>query len=462
MLYKEIENVTKDLVSFHVPGHKSGKLLDKYKNFKDKIINIDTTEIEGTDNLHDCEGIIKEASNRASKVFKSDNTFLLVNGSTCGIYAMIMTITNPGDKLIVARDCHQSVINACILGDVEPIYVCPKIDDYLGISKGVSYEDIKKAISLNRDAKGVILTSPNYFGITCDIQKISDLLKESDKYLLVDEAHGAHLGLSNLLPRPALSQGADMVVQSTHKTLPSFTQSSMLHTRGNKVNIEKLKSILRMVQSSSPSYILMSSLDMATKIYEEEGKYLMSNLINYILDLKDFAKKLDNIKIFESQDITKVYIITKDLKRSGYEIEQMLRDRYNIQVELSNLCGVLLVCSIGNDKEDFERLKKALSEIDKFIGKESIIMPSYKNINPVKVLNPRKAFYLPKTKIKIRQSIGKISGEYIIPYPPGIPVISPGEKISEDIINYILSTKKLGMKITGIKDSNLDYIEIID
>ncbi|KXZ40639.1 arginine decarboxylase [Alkalithermobacter thermoalcaliphilus JW-YL-7 = DSM 7308] len=461
MFYKKIKDITDNLVSFHVPGHKYGRLIDKYKDFYTNIPEIDTTEIPGTDNLYECTSIIKDSLNKASKVFKSDYTFFLVNGSTCGIYAMIMTVTQPKDKLIIARDCHQSVINACILADIEPIYIYPKINKELGISMGVSYEDVAKALDENSDAKGLIITSPNYFGIASDIKRISDLLKKQNKYFLVDEAHGAHLGLSDLIVDSAILNGADMVVQSTHKTLPSFTQSSMLHVKSDKVDIKKLKSILKIVQSSSPSYILMSSLDMAVNIYEKEGKYLMKQLIENILDLKKFCKSLKNITIFENDDMTKIYIITKKIRKSGYQIEQLLRDEYNIQVELSNLCGVLLVSSIANTKDDFERLKKALLDIDNLIGDEDISY-FYKNIYPNKILNPKEAFYKEKKKVRINEAIGKVCGEYIIPYPPGIPVISLGEQITKEIVDYVIHLKEIGMTITGVEDESLNYIQVID
>ncbi|SHH50856.1 aminotransferase class I/II-fold pyridoxal phosphate-dependent enzyme [Tepidibacter thalassicus] len=460
------EIVDKNVVSFHVPGHKKGSIYKKinYIKYRKNIFNIDTTEIPGTDNLHFPESVIKKSQEIASEVFNSDHTFFLVNGTTCGIYASIMSICNPKDKIIVNRDCHQSVVNACILSDLEPIYVNPSVDFNSGISLGVAFEDIKKALDDNEDAKGVIITYPTYYGVNIDIKKIADYVHNKGKILIVDEAHGSHLGLSKFLPESAIELGADIIIQSTHKTLPAFTQSSMLHVKGNRVDVDRLKSFLKIVQSSSPSYILMSSLEMAVNIYKNNGKELMNSLIKNINDIVKFIDNLKNIEVFKmkGQDITKLYIITKKLKKSGHEIENILRYKYNIQVELSNPYGVLLVCSIGNTKEDFEKLKEALIQIDSEVGDKDLIEINYPTVIPKKILNPRDAFYSCKKSIKIEKSIGKICGEYLIPYPPGISIISPGEEITKEVVDYIKKSKEMGTNITGIKDKNLEYIQVID
>ena len=454
------------IVSFHVPGHKNGKIFDRlgYSDFKNNIVNIDTTEIPGTDNLHSPEEIIKKSQEIAAKVFKSDYTFFLVNGTTCGIQAAIMSVCSLKDKIIVNRDCHQSVINTCILGDIEPIYINPDIDKNTGISLGVSLTDIKKLVEEDEDIKAVLITSPTYYGINTDIKSISDYLHKKNKILIVDEAHGSHIGLSDRLGVSATQQGADIAIQSTHKTLPCFTQASMIHIKSDIVDINRLKSFLRIVQSSSPSYIMMSSIEMAVEIYKYHGKELMKELIDNIDETKDYIKNLKNIYLYDykGNDITKMYIITKNLNRSGYEIENILREKYKIQVELSNPYGVLLICSIGNDKHDFEKLRQALKYIDNEIGDECLLEIDYPNHIPNKALNPREAFYSNKKSIPMNKAIGKICAEYIIPYPPGISLLSPGEIITKEVIEYVRKCKKIGMNITGIEDKNLDFIKIID
>ena len=457
--------VDEDLISFHVPGHKLGKIYNRlgYTSIIEKIYKMDTTEIIETDNLHSPDGIIKESQKRASKAFKSDKTYYLVNGTTCGIQASIMTVCSPKDKLIVNRDCHQSVINGCILGDVKPVYINSNINKKNNIIEGINIDEVINVIDSNLDARAILLTYPTYYGCTYDLKSICDYAHNRNMIVIVDEAHGAHLGLSYKLPKTSLEQGADIVIQSTHKTLPSFTQSSMLHINGNRVDNNKLEMNLRIMQSSSPSYSLMSSLELAVDIYINNGKELMKELLVNIDNFKDSIKDNIPIDIYNDYDKTKIFIESKKLGLTGYKLEEILRYKYNIQVELSNYYGVLLICTIGNVSSDFELLKKSLIDIyDKYnkdIFLEEVIYP--RDI-PIQVLTPREAFYKPKKSVKIYDSIGMISGEYIIPYPPGISLLSPGEIISKDIIDYVVYCNQNGMSVSGMKDSKLEFIQVID
>ena len=459
------EIVNNNIVSFHVPGHKLGKIYDRlgYSNILENIYKMDTTEILGTDNLHSPDGIIKKSQERAARVFKSKNTYYLINGSTCGIQGAIMSVCNPKDKIIVNRDCHQSVINTFILGDIEPVYIYPQIDTKTNILMGIKIEDAINTINDNLDAKAILLTYPTYYGKVYDLKTICDYAHSKGMIVIVDEAHGAHLGLSNRLPMTALEQGADIVIQSTHKTLPSFTQPSMLHIQGERINQDRLTSILRMIESSSPSYMLMSSLELAVDIYEKKGEFLMEELLHNIDIFKNNINKNEHIKIYNDDDITKIFISSKELGITGYELDEMLRINYNIQVELSNYYGVLLICTIGNDRADFEALEYALEDISlNYKNDKSIDNIEYPMNIPVKELSPREAFYNEKKSVKIYDSIDKICGEYIIPYPPGICLVSPGEIITKEVIDYILVCNKKGMNISGIKDSKLEYIQIIE
>ena len=457
------EIVNNNLVSFHVPGHKLGKIYDRlgYSNILESLYKMDTTEILGTDNLHSPEGIIKESQERAARVFKSKNTYYLVNGSTCGIQASIMSVCSPKDKIIVNRDCHQSVINTLILGEIAPAYIYPQIDTKTNILMGIKNEDAIDTINKNLDAKAILLTYPTYYGQVYDLKEICNYAHSKGMIVIVDEAHGAHLGLSDKLPMTALEQGADIVIQSTHKTLPSFTQSSMMHIQGERVNQERLTSILRMIESSSPSYMLMSSLELAVDIYETKGKDLMEELLDNIDIFKKNMEKY--INIYNDNDRTKIFISSKELGITGYELDEMLRINYNVQVELSNYYGVLLICTIGNDREDFKSLEYALKDISlNHINNKNIGYIEYPMNIPVKALSPREAFYNEKKSVKIDDSIGKICGEYIIPYPPGICLVSPGEIITKDVIDYILVCNQKGMSISGMKDPSLGYIQIIE
>ncbi|MGL5651175.1 MAG: aminotransferase class I/II-fold pyridoxal phosphate-dependent enzyme [Paraclostridium sp.] len=457
--------VDDNIISFHMPGHKKGAIYKMlgYEDILGNLYKLDTTEIPGTDNLHSPEECIKESLKRASEAFKSDKTFYLVNGSTCGIEAAIMASVNPKEKIILNRDCHQSAINSCIIGDIDPIYVNPSINKDSNTLSGVSFNDVKRVIDSNLDAKAVFLTYPTYFGDVFDLKSICSYAHEKGMTVIIDEAHGAHLGLSEKLPETALSQGADIVIQSTHKTLPSFTQSSMIHIKGNRIDINKLTNMLRITESSSPSYLLMASLDIAVDIYEKNGFDLMDKLLSNIDEFKSELYKLKNIKVDESKDYTKIFLNTKKLGITGHELENILRENYNIQVELSNYYGVLLIATIGNTEDEFLKLKNALFEIDKIYKKENYLKGvSYPIKLPKKILTPREAFYMDKKNVKIENSIGKISGEYIIPYPPGVSLVSPGEEITREVIDYIIECKSKGMNVNGVKDSELRFLQVID
>ncbi|KAB3531807.1 aminotransferase class I/II-fold pyridoxal phosphate-dependent enzyme [Alkaliphilus serpentinus] len=463
------------MVSFHTPGHKNGNIYNSlgYHDFKNNILNIDTTEIPFTDNLFSPMGCIKEAQHRAAEVFGSQETFFLVNGSTSGVYSMIMAATKPGDKIIIARNSHKSVINSVFLGDLDPIFLYPETDDHQGIAMGIDAESLDNLLFNNPDVKAVVITYPTYHGIACDLKKIAEITHKYDKILLVDEAHGAHLGLSNQLPATALECGADGVVQSTHKTLPAFTQSSMLHIQGDRIDREKLRFMLQLHQSSSPSYILMASLDMATMIYQTKGKDLMEKLLESIHYLQEKLLSIEGLHINDKSiignyqvkdiDITKLWISHKAKGITGPQLEEKLRSQYSIQLELSNIYGALAITTIGNNKRDFERLIIALQEISKEKGKAPVkeIPPiSYKS--PVQGCSFKKAIYHEKILIPLDECNGRISGEYLIPYPPGIPLIIPGEIIDKEVIKYIKLLRETGVEVLGPSDGNCQYINIVN
>ncbi|WP_300279751.1 aminotransferase class I/II-fold pyridoxal phosphate-dependent enzyme [Peptacetobacter sp.] len=479
-----------EIVSFHMPGHKNGKLYEKlgYKEKMEKLYKTDTTEIPGTDNLHSPNDIIKESLQKTEAIFDSGKTYYLINGSTCGIQTAIMSTCNPEDKLIMSRDSHQSAINGCILGDIKPIYIKADVDKKTNIQMGNSFKNIKKAIDENIDSKAILLTYPTYYGVTIDLEKVIKYAHEKNIIVIIDEAHGAHLGLSSKLPKTALSCGADIVIQSTHKTLPAFTQSSMMHIsknaiENNIVNIDRIEKILKMTETSSPSYILMQSLEIAVDIYERYGKELIEelykNIINfknelnhYKINIKNKLKnenyKLEEIEffnIYNKDDFTKIFISSLEVGLTGYELEEILRKNYNIQVELSNYCGVLMISTIGNDTNDFKKMKNALISIyeeSNLKGRKKLNAINYPNISPKIIFNPREAFYKEKINVKIEESIGKICGENIVPYPPGVCIIATGEIIQKEIIDYLKYCKKEGMEISGLKDSKFEYIQVIE
>lgn len=465
-----IENKLRKInrISFHVPGHKNGHIYKKYH--KKDILKIDTTEIPGTDDLFNPEGIIKESQDRASKFFGSDNTFFLVNGTTSGNMAAIMAVLNPGDKILIPRNCHKSVINGIILAGAKPIYLMPKL--HKNVYMGINLIELENKLQEHGDIKVLLITNPSYFGICVNVKKISQIAHKYGLILIVDEAHGSHLILNNELPENSLKSGADIVCQSTHKTLFSFTQSSMLHVKGSRVDISKLKFMLSILQSTSPSYLLMDSLDTSVSILLSDGKKLMNNLIE---NLKEFYFKLENMHIehFNKEylkkygvydyDITRIVIDMTNYGIVGKQLEEILYKEYNIQVEMSTPNFIVAVATMANTKDDFNALYEALISIKNKYSKERVDNKEIEfNIDVKSVITPREAVYSNKRDILLEKSMGCISGDYVTPYPPGIPIIVPGEEISKDILEYIMYLRDNNVNITGMKDSSMKFIQVID
>lgn len=469
-LKKHAEN---RIVSFHVPGHKNGRPLEKYNSFSSDMMALDTTELPDTDNLHAPKGIIKKAQDRAAKVFRADHTFFLINGTSSGNISALMAVLNPGDKVIVPRDCHKSIMHGLIIGGYIPVYVNPQINTEWGIPAGIKPETIEKALWDNSDVKAVVITYPNYYGICSDIKAIANIVHKYSKILIVDEAHGSHFILNDRLPKLSIEAGADIVVQSTHKTLPALTQSSMLHVKSDKVDIDRLKTMLMMNQSSSPSYLLMASLDAATDIVDRDGPKLMGNLLAKITSFESEIKKIKGIKIMDEKIVGQDGVKDKDKTRlvinmtgigfSGIELNEILRTTYNIQMEMADINNVVGVTTIGNELHDFEKLLSALKDIASNGVQKRIesVVPSFSFRSPKILVYPREATFSPKKNMLFKNSLGKISGEYIIPYPPGIPILCPGEEITKEIIEYVDHLKRFGVEIIGTKDEQLETIRVI-
>jgi len=468
-IYNAVKNYNKSKpVSFHIPGHKMGYGLPG--RISKSLATLDITEIPGLDNLHYPQSIVKEAQILAEKAFEAEKTYFLVNGASSGIHAAIMTICNDGDKIIVARDCHRAVIGGLILAGAEPVYICPHIDKKFCISAGIEVEALERTLRENPDVKGVIITRPNYYGVCQDIYKIAEIVHSYGKILMVDEAHGAHLGFSKMLPERALRQGADISVQSAHKTLPVLTQGAYLHVISERLDIERLEFNLRLLQTTSPSYVIMSLLDAARDIMQQKGAVLLKKLIKEIKNFKGNIKLCNSMKILEEGDIENVRIdITRmvvdvsvtDL--TGFETEKYLRGKYGIQVEMSDLYNIVCACSIGNRASDFRKLYKALSGMEKLQTKKREDKDSKKDslikscigytAVPEKAIVLKDALSLKWKYISLLEATGKICLDVVTPYPPGIPLIYPGEIISSDLIKYIYDIIEKGGTVNGIKEN---------
>lgn len=463
-------------ISFHMPGHKNGRGVLKIKekpDFKDNLLFIDQTEVPGLDNLHLAEGIIQEAQELAARAFRSDYTYFLVNGTTSGVYSMILGVTNHGDKIIVPRNSHRAVVGALIIGGLWPVYYEPDIDYDKGIAVSVCPQKIEEVIKENPDAKAVLVTNPTFYGTCSDIETIADIVHKYNMVFLVDEAHGAHLPFSKKLPINAMDAGADCAAQSAHKTLSAFTQSSMLHVRRGRVDVDKIEFMLRLTQTTSPSYILMASLDLARYQMEEHGEELLDNLlgmlevfrerVNTIPDVYCFGREVVGQHHIVDFDPTKVTINFKNFGMQGTRISDILRNEYKIQVELSDLYNILAMATIGDEKEIYDSLYEAIYDISTKYSSEREVrdIPQVMWKMPYQALSPREAVYETMEMIDFKKSDGRISAEIIAPYPPGIPVIQPGEIITNDIIENVLKVKEAGIKINGPRDPRLEKIAVI-
>jgi arginine/lysine/ornithine decarboxylase len=460
-------------VSFHTPGHKSGKgISTRFRKFVGpKIFSIDLTTLDEVDSLQKPKGVIKEAQELAAKAYGADRSYFLVNGTSGGNHAMVMATCNPGDYVLVARNAHKSAIAGLILSGARPLFFHPAIDANLKLSLNATFDSVKSAIDRHPEAKALFLTSPNYYGICLDLERIIPYAHENGLTVLVDEAHGPHLKFHQDLPVSAMEAGADLCVQSTHKIIGGMTQASMLHAKGSRVEPITLTNVLRFVQTTSPSYILMASLDLARMQMATEGEKLLEKAIrlaeeargkiNRIPGLVCFGKDIITNPLFSQMggfDVTKLTISVKELGVSGYRVSQILNSRYNIQVEMADPFHILVIVSIGDRRDDLNRLVDALKETSKeFYDKnneypmEKIGLPLFTNRAHI---SPREAFFSDHINILLKDAKEEISSEIVTVYPPGIPILVPGEVITDEVIEYLSMMLKLGAIVDGLDEEN--------
>lgn len=463
---------------FHMPGHKrQDKLLaDAYE--------IDITEINGFDNLHHPEGIIKESMDNASEFFGTDKTWFLVNGSSCGLLAAIHGVTEIGESIIIGRNCHKSVYNAIELRNLKADYIYPQIINEYGINGGYKPEAIenllKKAMDSGEKIKAVVVTSPTYEGIVSDIERIAEIVHRYGSILIVDEAHGAHLGIHEGLPKPAYKLGADIVIESAHKTLPAMTQTAFLHLCGRRVQEEKIQECLAIYQTSSPSYVLMASLDKCIRELQIKGKEKLESLLITLDKFYKKVNKLENIMVLGKEcigsnnvfdfDICKLVIFLKTNKTTGKFLEEELREKYGFEMEMTSSRYVLGMTTMYDDAEQILKLADALTEMDCNLNDfyQARVSENNKYIDDEKMLeivdgaDVEMSIYEAKRRetkeILFLDSEGKISAEYIYVYPPEIPLIVPGEIISKKLIAQINYYKRINLNVKGIENGKVKII----
>lgn len=448
-------------VPMHMPG---GKRNTEYASTS----VLDITEIDGFDNMHNAEGIIKNASCRAAKLYGADKTLMLVNGSTAGILSAICGATKRKGKIIVARNCHVSVYNALIMAQLEPVYVIPEVDNDTGIYSGVSLEQIRKCVENNRDAQAVIITSPTYEGVVSEVREIASYLHEKGIPLIVDEAHGAHFKFSEEFPESAVKAGADIVINSIHKTLPALTQTALLHISGNYVDYDKVERFWNIYQTTSPSYILMASIDRCMRIIEGQGDYIFKEYINRLKNLRENIAKLNNIRLMDSDDISKIILICDD----GKYLYDRLLDEYKVQLEMASFKYVIAMTSVADKQEYYDRFLEALQKIDESweTGKynNDAKTESNKDTSCYAINNKPQVCMCPADAIDLMDEngyedlsvnspdiCGRISISSILIYPPGMPVVNVGERITGDVCRIINSAINAGLEVPGLKEGKI-------
>lgn len=465
------KHLSNRVVRFDVPGHKSGRGNKEFRDFIGiEAMRIDVNSMKPLDNLCHPTSVIKEAQEIAAMAFRSKEAYFMVSGTTGAVQAMIMSSCKAGDKIIVPRNVHRSVINALVINGAIPVYINPGLNKKLGISLGMSIKDIENAIKNNPDAKAILVNNPTYYGICSDLKSIVKLAHENGMLVLVDEAHGAHFYFGNNLPISAMDAGADMAAISMHKTGGSLTQSSILLS-GERVNSDYVRQVINLTQTTSASYLLMTSLDTARKNLSLNGKEIFDKTINFAEYSRTEINKLGGYYAYSKElidgdavydfDTTKLSVYTKNIGLAGIEVYDILRDDYNIQIEFGDLGNILAIISAGDRGLEIERLISSLAEIKRLYSKNTTGMFEYDYISPNVVLPPQKAFYAPKKMISIKESSGYISGEFVMAYPPGIPIVAPGERMTKEIIDYIMYAKDKGCLLTGTEDMNVENINIV-
>ncbi|MBM6841733.1 aminotransferase class I/II-fold pyridoxal phosphate-dependent enzyme [[Clostridium] spiroforme] len=471
-IYEALMNLKKErIVPFDVPGHKHGKGNPELTAFLgEKCMSVDVNSMKPLDNLCHPVSVIREAEKLAAEAFGASHAFFMVGGTTSAVQSMIMACVKAGEKIIMPRNVHRSAINAMILTGAIPVYVNPEVDSRLGISLGMSVKQVEKAIQENPDAKAILVNNPTYYGICSHLQAIVDLGHDHGMKVLVDEAHGTHFYFSDDLPLSAMAAGADMASVSMHKSGGSLTQSSFL-LAGKNMNADYIRQIINLTQTTSGSYLLLSSLDISRKNLALNGQQIFSKVqqlaqyardeINQIGDYYAYGRELINGDSVYDFDITKLSVFTLDIGLAGIEVYDLLRDEYGIQIEFGDIGNILAYISVGDSEANIERLVGALSEIKRRFKKDRTGMLDHEYINPQVVMSPQKAFYSAKESLPLAQSIDRVCSEFVMCYPPGIPILAPGERITQPVLDYIQYAKAKGCFMTGPEDMKIEYLNVI-
>ena len=468
---------------FHMPGHRGGPgACGRLRELMgEAAFALDVTGVLGLDDPAQPRGPIREAHRLAAEAFGADFSFFLVNGTTAGVHAMVLATCRPGEQLVVARNVHRSILGAIILAGVVPVFVVPERDPHFGIPLGVTPEQVEQALERHPDARAVLLVSPTYHGICSDVAAIARAVHRRGKLLLVDEAHGAHLAFHPALPAPSLWLGADLCAQGAHKMLAAFTQASLLHGRAERVDPQRVAAVLRVVHSTSASYLLMASIDAARMQMATEGARLLEHAMELAEELRARVRSVAGLETFGVEwvgrpgvaglDPTKVTVRVASLGLTGYAVERWLRETGPVQAEMSELQGLLFIVGFGNGPQDVARLAQALAHVA--ARSRELSTPDMARLLqkagelegqlpvPEMALPPREAFFAPSRAVPLEQACGRVCAEMVTCYPPGIPLLCPGERVSEAAVEYLQLVRQAGLPVSGPRDPSLACLQVL-
>ena len=471
-IYEALERFHKSrVVPFDVPGHKRGQGNPELKALLgEACVSNDVNSMKPLDNLCHPVSVIRDAEELAAEAFGAAHAFFMVGGTTSAVQAMILSVVKRGDKIILPRNVHRSVINAMILCGAIPVYVNPDMDPKLGIPLGMRISQLEEAMNQNPDAKAVLVNNPTYYGICSDIRYIVKMARARGMKVLADEAHGTHFYFGDLLPTPAMAAGADLAAVSMHKSGGSLTQSSFL-LAGPNVNAGYVRQIINLTQTTSGSYLLLTSLDISRRNLAIRGREEFGNVmrlaqyareeINAIGGYYAYSRELVNNDSIYDFDVTKLSVYTLDIGLAGIEVYDLLRDEYDIQIEFGDLGNILAYVSIGDRIKNVERLVSALAEIRRRFKRDKTGLLTQEYLPPVVAVSPQEAFYAEKESLPIMETEGRICSEFVMCYPPGIPILAPGERITRDILEYIRYAKEKGCSMTGTEDPDINNLNVL-
>lgn len=473
-------NAARPHTPFYTPGHKQGEGISQpLADLLGKaVFRADLTELSDLDNLFAPQGVIQEAQQLAAEAFGALQTWFLVNGSTCGIEAAILATCGTGDKIILPRNVHSSAIAGLILSGAIPIFLNPEYDPLLDIAHSSTPNAVQSALQQHPDAKAVLVVYPTYYGVCGDLSAIANITHQYNIPLLVDEAHGAHFAFHPELPTPALTAGADLTVQSIHKVLGAMTQASMLHIQGNRIDCDRISKALQLVQSTSPSYLLLASLDAARQQMAMHGKMLMSHTLQLTEEARTRISQIPELSVlqmpqleespgFVALDKTRLTVTVSGLGLTGFEADEILDEKFAVTAEFASLQHLTFIISLGNTPADIEKLVQGFTTLAKEYRRSNLTVKNQVGLNLDRTLDyalelsPREAFFAVSEILPLTQTNKRICAEIVCPYPPGIPVLMPGEVITKSVLEYLQQIQAMGASISGCNDISLKTLKVV-